>query len=381
MKKIFGDPVVRFFVSVLGLFVICLVLIELQHIFIPLVIAYILFFFFEPLNEYLKSKKIPQLFVIFIDLLLTSSILYGVSRVLIDRFVQLGGELPLYESKLNQIVSSTAVSLGIKEHVLIHFSVSRLLKSFNFNLITSGVLSSTLSVVVSVLLVLFFFIFISSGHHKIVEAIRMRYVEKGIKSSLKKMKKEKATEEEENNAVHKTEEETGETLTFQREIKLQRTFKDITEQIQRYIVTKFLISLSMGVLFGFILWLFGVQFFIIWATLALLLNFIPNVGSVIAVILPSMMALIQYQSFGYASIVAGVLIILQNIVGNLIEPKIFGDQLGLNPLVILLSLLLWGYLWGIVGMFLSVPLTAVIKIILSNSSSKNMRFITNLMSN
>lgn len=381
MKKKLGDPVVKFFVSVLGLFVICLVLIELQHIFIPLVIAYILFFFFEPLNQFLKTKKIPLLFVIFIDLFLTSSILYGVSRVLIDRFIQFSGQLPLYENKLNHIISTTAVSLGIKDRLLTHFSVSRLLKSINFNLISSGVFSSTLSVVVSILLVLFFFIFISSGHHKIVEAIRLRYVEKGVKSSLKKMKKEKTSTEEENSEVHKTEDETEETLTFQREIKLQRTFKDITEQIQRYIVTKFLISLSMGILFGLILWLFGVQFFIIWATLALLLNFIPNVGSVIAVILPSMMALIQYESFGYAAIVAGVLIILQNIIGNLIEPKIFGDQLGLNPLVILLSLLLWGYLWGIVGMFLSVPLTAVIKIILSNSNSKNLRFITNLMSN
>ncbi|MCL6099398.1 MAG: AI-2E family transporter [Bacteroidota bacterium] len=381
MKKIFGDPVVRFFVSILGLFVICFVLMELQHIFIPLVIAYILFFFFEPLNQFLKSKKIPLLFIIFIDLFLTSSILYGISRVLIDRFIQFSAQLPLYESKLNHIISETSFSLGIRDRLLTNFSVTRLLKSINFNLISSGVLSSTLSVVVSILLVLFFFIFISSGHHKIVEAIRMRYVEKGIKSSLKKMKKEKSSSDDENSADQKTEEETAETLTFQREIKLQRTFKDITEQIQRYIVTKFLISLSMGILFGLILWLFGVQFFIIWASLALLLNFIPNVGSVIAVILPSLMALIQYQSFGYASIVAGVLIILQNIIGNLIEPKIFGDQLGLNPLVILLSLLLWGYLWGIVGMFLSVPLTAVIKIILSNSGSKNMRFITHLMSN
>ena len=64
-----------------------------------------------------------------------------------------------------------------------------------------------------------------------------------------------------------------------------------------------------------------------------------------------------------------------------IEPKIFGNRLGLNPLVILISLLLWGYIWGIVGMFLSVPLTAVIKIVISNSHNKNMRFITNLMDN
>lgn len=172
-----------------------------------------------------------------------------------------------------------------------------------------------------------------------------------------------------------------ETLTIQRELRLRKTFKDITEQVQRYIVTKFLISLSVGLLVGIILRLFDIEFFIIWATFAVLLNFIPNVGSVIAVILPTLMTLVQYESFGYAIAVAVVLIIVQNIIGNIIEPKIFGDRLGLNPLVILLSLLLWGYIWGIIGMFLSVPLTAIIKIVFSNSSSKNMRFITNLMSN
>ena len=381
MKKLYSDPVVKFFVSILGLFVICFVLMELQHIFIPLVIAYILFFFFEPLNEFLKLKKIPLLFIVFINLFLTSTILYGISRVVVNTIVQFSAQFPVYESKLNHILSSTAVSLGIKDRLLTHFNISRMLKSINFNLITSGVLSSTLSVVVSILLVLFFFIFISSGHHKIFEAIRMRYVEKEVKSSLKKMKKEKESTDDKIGSEQKTEEEISETLTFQRELKLRRAFKDITEQIQRYIVTKFLISLSMGILFGVILWLFGVEFFIIWAAFALLLNFIPNVGSVIAVIFPSLMALVQYESFGYALVIAGILILLQNIIGNIVEPKIFGDRLGLNPLVILLSLLLWGYLWGIVGMFLSVPLTAVIKIIISNSSSKNMRFITNLMSN
>ena len=77
---------------------------------------------------------------------------------------------------------------------------------------------------------------------------------------------------------------------------------------------------------GFILWLFKIEFFIIWAALASLLNFIPNVGSVIAVTLPALMALVQYESFGYAILVTAVIIVVQNIIGNIIEPKIFGDR-------------------------------------------------------
>ncbi|MFA7418675.1 MAG: AI-2E family transporter [Melioribacteraceae bacterium] len=379
MKRLLTDPTVKFFVSVLGLFAIFIFLKELQHIFIPLVIAYFMFFFFEPLNTYFERHKIPIGIIIFIDIVLTASLLYGVSRVIIDSLVQFGEQLPLYEQKLNRIISDAAKSVGLKDYSLTHFNIQRVLKKLDYSSLATGVFESTLSVVTSVLLVLFFFIFISSGHEKTLQAIRARFVEKEIKHSLKKMKREhKNVPIDEEHTSH--EEETFETITHQREETLQRTFRDITEQVQKYIITKFLISLSVGLIMGFILWAFDVEFFIIWAAFAIILNFIPNIGSVISVIMPALMTLVQYESFGYALLVTVVLIIVQNIIGNIIEPKIFGDRLGLNPLVILLSLLLWGYLWGIVGMFISVPLTAVLKIIISNSKSRNMRFITSLMS-
>jgi predicted PurR-regulated permease PerM len=379
VKKTFSDPVIKFFISILGLFVIFFLLKELRHIFIPFVIAYFLFFFFEPLNSFLEKKKIPRGIVIFIDIVLTVSLLYGISRGIIDSVLQFTAQLPHFELKLNKIISSVAKSLGIRDYYYTHFNLSRVLRNYDYSAIASGVFSSTLSVFTSVFLILFFFIFISSGHDKVVDAIRIRYVEKEIKSSLKKMKRDvKETDGE--NAVP-TLDENIQTMTIQREIKLKRTFKDITEQVQKYIITKFLISLTVGLIMGFILWLFDVEFFIIWAAFAVILNFIPNIGSVIAVFLPVVMALVQHGSFSYALIIAIVLIVIQNIIGNILEPKIFGDRLGLNPLVILISLLLWGYLWGIVGMFLSVPLTAVLKIVISNASSKNMRFISHLMSN
>jgi len=376
MKKHYTDQSVKFFISVMGLFAIFFVLKELQFIIVPLVIAYFLFFFFEPLNTYFEKHKIPLGIVIFIDIVLTVSILYGLSRVIIESILQFSVQLPLYEQKLNKIISETARSFHIKDYTLTHFNISRLLKKVDYSVLAGGVFESTLSLAGSVMLVLFFFIFISSGHEKTLQAIRARFVEKEIKSSLKKMKKEKHDDEDQ-----KTFEENFQSMTIQREETLQKTFRHITEQVQKYIITKFLISLSVGLVMGFTLWLFDVDFFIIWASFAVILNFIPNIGSVISVVLPTLITLVQYESFGYAFLVAAILIITQNIIGNIIEPKIFGDRLGLNPLVILLSLLLWGYLWGIVGMFLAVPLTAVIKIIISNSRSKNMRFITNLMSN
>lgn len=379
MRKHLSDPVVKFFVSILGLLAIFFVLKELQHIFIPFVIAYVLFFFYEPLNNYLEKKRIPKGIVIFINIILTVSLLYGISRGIIDSLLQFSDQLPQFELKLNKIVSEVAKSIGIRDYYYTHFNLSRVLKKFDYASFAGGVFSSTLSIFTSVFLVLFFFIFISSGHDKVVDAIRARFVEKEIKSSLRKMKKDKNVEG--NEIITSTIDENIQTMTIQRELKLTRTFKDITEQIQKYIITKFLISISVGVVMGLLLWLFDVKFFIIWAAFAVILNFIPNIGSVIAVLLPVLMALIQYGSFSRALVIAVVLIVVQNIIGNILEPKIYGNRLGLNPLVILISLLMWGYLWGIVGMFLSVPLTAVLKIIISNSNSKNMRFISNLMSN
>ena len=93
------------------------------------------------------------------------------------------------------------------------------------------------------------------------------------------------------------------------------------------------------------------------------------------------MVLVQFESFGYALLVASIIAVIQNVIGNIIEPKIFGDRLGLNPIVILMSLLIWGYIWGVIGMILSVPLTAIIKLVISNSNSKNLKFMSELMSN
>lgn len=377
--KLVSDPVVRFFASVVGVFVIAFVLMELRHIFIPFVISYFLFFFFEPLNDYLSSKRIPLSLIIVVNLLIVISIIYGISIIVIDSSTSLAAKLPLYERKLNALISEAAVSLGIKNRAFTRFNISKMLQLTDYTTVASGVFNSTISMFSSIFLSLFFFVFISSGHSKIIEAIRLRFVEKEIKSALKRIKKEY----EETHDVH-NESETEEYLasvTIQREERLRKTFKDITQQVQKYVVTKFLISLSVGLVVGIILWLFNVEFYIIWGILSALLNFIPNIGSVISTILPGVTALVQYESFGYAFLIVAIIIFFQNVIGNIIEPKIFGDRLGLNPLVILISLLVWGYLWGIIGMFLSVPLTAIIKIVISNSRSKNMQFFTNLMNN
>jgi predicted PurR-regulated permease PerM len=109
-----------------------------------------------------------------------------------------------------------------------------------------------------------------------------------------------------------------------------------------------------------------VEFAFAWGLLAFVLNFIPTVGSIVASIPPVLMALVQFAPSIWPAVgVVLVLLVIQNTLGNFIAPKVYGDRLNLSPVVILLFLLFWGWLWGIVGALLAVPLAAAIQIALA----------------
>jgi predicted PurR-regulated permease PerM len=378
MRKAFSDPVVKFFISAIGIVIIFSVLRILQHIFIPFVIAYFLYFIFEPLNNYLKKYRVPYYVAILADIVIVVFILFGISRVIFTSFSKFGEQLPFYEQKLNSIVRNTSESVGITDPAFIQFELLDTLSKLDYGGLAGDFFTTTLSFFSTVFFVLVFYIFVSSGHTRLVNVIKDRYVQKNVDESVKELK-EKMTQES-------TEKENSSTINDKiAEVKqkkaqeIENTFKNITSQVQRYIIVKFFISLFTGLLSALILYLFDIDFFIVWAVLTFLLNFIPSVGSIIAVVMPTLITLVQYESFGYTIIVVAVLVGIQATMGNLVEPKAFGDRLGMNPLVVIFSLLIWGYIWGIVGMFLSVPLTAIAKIVMASSNSENLKFISKLM--
>ena len=140
---------------------------------------------------------------------------------------------------------------------------------------------------------------------------------------------------------------------------------EVESRVKRYVLTMMLTSGVTGVFVGLVLTLLQVKFGWMFGFLAFLLNFIPNIGSVIATILPLPVALIDPQ----LSMISKVLVLvipgsIQFIIGNIIQPKMMGESLNLHPVVVLLSLIFFGTIWGIIGMFLAVPITAVINIFL-----------------
>lgn len=144
--------------------------------------------------------------------------------------------------------------------------------------------------------------------------------------------------------------------------------KRITDAINNYLAIKTLVSLGTGVVVAIWVWALGIDFPLIWGLLAFLLNFIPNLGSIIAAVPPVLLGYIQF-GIGRALLVAAGFGAVNLLFGNALEPKLMGRKLGLSTLVVFLSLVFWGWVWGPVGMLLSVPMTMVVKIALESSPS------------
>ena len=147
--------------------------------------------------------------------------------------------------------------------------------------------------------------------------------------------------------------------------------------VNNYLAIKTLVSIATGACVSIMLWAFGLDFPLLWGVLAFLLNYIPNIGSIIAAVPAMSLAVLQLGAPEAGFIGLGYLVI-NTVMGNAVEPRFLGRGLGLSTLVVFLSLIFWGWLLGTVGMLLSVPLTMIIKIALE--SSKEGRWLAVMLS-
>jgi AI-2 transport protein TqsA len=143
-------------------------------------------------------------------------------------------------------------------------------------------------------------------------------------------------------------------------------YAQIRQTIRSYIVTKTTISAVAGLLVGFILWALGLKYAPLFGLLVFLLNFIPNIGSIVATLLPIPVAVTQFSNLWMIVAVVVLPGIVHVVVGNVIEPRLMGRGLELHPVIVLLALAFWGMLWGVIGMVLAVPMAAVTRLILSH---------------
>ncbi len=322
-------------------FIIGVVLKLARPVLFPFFLAIFLSFTLYPVLDFLTRFKIPRSVAIVFILLVTFFLVFLLGNLLYSSGKTFATEFPKYGQKINDILVSISERLPIPSKELEPFN---LMDQLNFNNI-GNMLLSTLGTFVSFLynlfLILIFLVFILAGRGE---------TEAKIFRSFNR--------------------EQGETFI---QIK-----NNIDTQIQRYLGIKTVVSFITGLLATVVLLFFGVDFAIVFGFLTFILNYIPNIGSIIATAFPLVIALVQFDTLWPAFWILIILGTLQMIIGNFIEPRIMGQGLGLSPLVILFSLFFWGWLWGFPGMILAVPIVAVIKIVTSNIPS--LKFISILIS-
>jgi predicted PurR-regulated permease PerM len=147
-----------------------------------------------------------------------------------------------------------------------------------------------------------------------------------------------------------------------------RTMPVVAQKIRRFMLIRTVLGIVSGVLAAVWLWLLGVDFAVFWGVLFFLLNYLPNIGSIIAGIPPTVLAFVQL-GFGWGLLAAGGLIVMEQIMGNFLDPKLTGRTLNVSSLVVLLSVLFWGWIWGVPGALIAVPITVTLILVCANTDA------------
>ena len=302
-----------------------------SSVVIPLAIAFFVFMLVSPLNTRLGSLHFPKILSIAIILILTTLFCLLFVYIIIAMINVLIAELPSYITKVNQF------DLYISAEIRSFFHIAEedfpsIIKVLNIDwaqqvksLLTS-LSSASASIVGDVAMVIVYLLFLLMEEATLFPKI--------------------------NAAFPSSRNEAGELM------------KAISRQTSRYLSVKILISLATGACFYLIAVLSKMDFPLVWGVLAFLLNFIPTIGSIVVTVLGVFMAAIQFMPhWGQVALVFLGFLATEMILGNIIDPKMQGVQLNMSPFAILIMLAVWGYIWGIAGMFLAVPITCVIQVI------------------
>lgn len=310
--------------AVLVMFAAGVVLKIAQPIILPLIIAWLLSYLLGPIVDVLRKIKMPTGLSVAIVLLMLFVFCFFVGVFLNARISVFAEAFPKYQERLMALFFSFTESTHLPSDILSKIDWTE--RAGGLVMAASGSMLNFLS---KLLMVVFFLVFLLLGRP---------YV---------KYKMEKA-------------------FSPANAEKIINVMRSISSQIGKYLALQFFISLATGLCVWLALIILGVDFPVTWGALAFFLNFIPTVGSIAASIPPILVALVQFPSFWPAVFTLIVLLVIQMTIGNIISPKIMGDRLHLSPMIVLVSLVFWGWLWGFMGALLSVPIASAIKIVCEN---------------
>lgn len=312
-----------------------------KPVLFPFFLAIFLSFILYPVLDFLTKIKIPRFISIVFILLLTFFILYLLGTLFYSTGKTFAVEFPKYGEKMSQILSSVFDKLNLPQLRIEATDWVRDIDLDRVGRILGSSIGPFFSFISNLFLVLIFLVFILAGRGSIKKKINKYLDEK------------KSTQ-------------------------ANKVINNIDRQVQRYLVIKTIVSFFTGVFVLIVLLFFDVDFAIIFGFLTFILNYIPNIGSFIATALPVTVAIFQFETIWPAFWILIILMTIQLVMANLIEPRLMGHGLGLSPLVVLFFLFFWGWLWGLPGMILAVPMAAIIKIVCDNIPG--MKFVAAFMS-
>lgn len=326
----------RYMQIFLGIIVSIMVLAILKaskDVSIPLVLSFFTFLILSPIVRKMDKLHIPQFFSITLVMALLLFIFVAVGWFVVITIDTLVKVVPFYADKITSLdgLLSTRLSgiLDLPEGTSFLSALPVNWSNLAINSLTS-ISGRFLSITKVVLLVYIFILFL------LLE--RRSFVPKLLAA-----------------------------IPRNRGMKMAVLFERITRQVSKYLLLKSLLSALTGIMFFITAIVTGLDFPLLWGVLAFIFNFIPSIGSIIITSVTILMGIIQFApDWSQVVYIAVLTISIQTILGNIIDPRLQGGQLNISPFVILVSLSLWGYIWGIPGMFISVPLTSVLQILCAN---------------
>ncbi len=320
-----------FFITAIG---VILTLSYGQNLIIPILFALLLWFFVKKIREIIDrvpffKKNFPSWLKNVIPTLIILTVISLITEILLVNIRNLADNYPKYIDNISMVIKNINDQFNI--NLIDDFKTQ--VRDFNLAKLVSNVLQSLTDLLSNTFLIIIYTLFIFLEESNFSNKLKNVYTDKARYKNL------------------------------------NHILLNIEKSIANYIGVKSMTRISTGVLSYVALLIIGVDSALFWAFLIFLFNFIPTIGSIIATLFPAIFCLLQFGDIMPSIMVVIYVGAIQLIIGNILEPRFMGNSLNISPLVAITSLLVWGSIWGVTGMLLSIPITVIIVIIFAHFDS------------
>ena len=303
-----------------------------RSVFIPVLIAAFLAYFMDPLVALLRRLRVPIVLAVIISGILFLGASSVFSYILYDNTLEFARKIPTYQAAFVNMLTDAVERFQLLTGDFFELRVLDELKKIQIGSLVFSTASSIANLVADFLLIFLFSLLILASKYTLTRRLLRSFPRKEAKRLVMML-------------VH------------------------IDKDLRKYVGIKSFVSMIIGASSGVALSLFHVEFAIVLGFLTFVLNFIPYLGSLFAVILPVLIALVQFASIAKALWILLVLVILQNLVAQVLEPTLVGSGLKIPIPVVFFALFFWGWFWGAPGVLLAIPLVTSLKIVMEDVPS------------